>query len=160
MKNLIPSIKYFWLTIKHKYFVFIAGLKIGCPIYLLILHDLSKFSPFELPHYGRQFYGDKTQPLKFSYAWNHHQKTNKHHWEYWISITGPNRGGYSDMEPLPIPKKYIFEMIADWLGASRAYEDKWPWDGKWNWFENNFDKIKLNKTTRKEIISILNDIIE
>jgi len=158
-KNLIPIVKYFWLTIKHKYYVFIAGLKIGCPIHLLIFHDLTKFFPSELPHYGRQFFGDSNNPLAFSYAWNHHQKTNKHHWEYWVPVTGCIRGGYKDLQPLPMPKKYILEMVADWCGASKAYEKKWPWENNWQWFKNNFDNAqkndKLHENTYKYILEII-----
>ena len=51
--------KYFWLTIKHKWFVFLAGLKIGAPLWRLITHDMSKLSWREFKHYQRQFYGDK-----------------------------------------------------------------------------------------------------
>lgn len=133
--------KYFLLTWKHKWFVFLAGLKIGVPIYLLILHDWTKFLPCELPHYQRQFYGKADQPLKFSYAWNHHQKNNKHHWEYWIPTTGHNRGGYKDGEPLPMPRRYVLEMVADWMGASRAYEGRWPTYRNWPWWAKNAGKI-------------------
>src|SRR3972149_8819971 len=98
--------RYLWLTLKHKWFVFVAGRRLGVPLYLLILHDWSKFLWCELPHYQRQFYGEANDPLGFSYAWNHHQKSNKHHWEYWIPITGHSRGGFADMAPLPMPRKY------------------------------------------------------
>lgn len=132
--------RYLLLTLKHKWFVFLAGQKLGVPLYLLILHDWSKFSWDELPHYQRQFFGDAADPLGFSYAWNHHQKANKHHWEYWIPITGHSKGGYQDMSPLPMPEKYALEMIADFMGANRAYEGKWP-GTTWPWWEKNRDKI-------------------
>jgi len=133
-------VRYFWLTIKHKWFVLLAGIKLNVPLYLLLLHDWSKFLPCELPHYQRQFYGGASDPLGFSYAWLHHQRCNKHHWEYWVPITGHNRGGYPDMKPLPMPDKYIREMVADWMGASRAYEGKWPNQG-WPWWLKNRNKI-------------------
>ncbi len=37
--------KYFLLIIKHKWFVLLAGIKIGCPLSRLLLHDMSKFLP-------------------------------------------------------------------------------------------------------------------
>jgi hypothetical protein len=151
--------RYVLLTIKHKWFVFLAGLQIGVPLYLLILHDWSKFTAKELPHYQRQFYGKADKPLEFSYAWLHHQKCNKHHWEYWIPITGHTRGGYSDMQPLPMPEKYIKEMVADFLGASRAYEGKWP--GKtWDWWDKNRKKIETHchAETWKRIEQILEQV--
>jgi len=148
------SLKYAWLTIKHRWFVLLAGMKIGAPIHRLILHDLSKFSPAELRHYGRQFFGEADDPLGFSYAWLHHQRMNKHHWEAWIPITGHNRGGYADMEPLPMSPGYALEMVADWIGASRAYEGKWP-DRDWPWLKKNFGEIKLHPDTRQFVSDMI-----
>jgi hypothetical protein len=154
--NIIPTIKYIILTIKHKWFVFLAGIQIKVPLWNLLVHDLSKFSLSEAPHYGRQFYGEKNDPIGFSCAWNHHQKCNKHHWEYWVMVTGHNRGGVSDGFVLPMPKKYIKEMVADWLGATRAYVGKWPETLEtWNWYKDNFKSIKLHPDTRKECEKII-----
>jgi hypothetical protein len=36
------DVKYFWLTIMHKWFVFLAGFKTGAPLWRLIIHDWSK----------------------------------------------------------------------------------------------------------------------
>jgi hypothetical protein len=150
MNNIIPTLKYLWLTTKHKYFVFLAGLKLKVPIWQLVIHDWVKYLPCEAPHYGRQFFGDKSDPLGFTLAWLHHQR-QKHHWEAWIPVTGHNRGGHKDLEPLPMPEKYIREMVADWLGASRAYEGKYPENlADWKWFWDNFEtkiKPRLHKDT-------------
>ena len=51
--------QYLWLTLKHKYWVFRYGLKIGCPIWRLLTHDNSKLGWTEYQHYQRQFFGDK-----------------------------------------------------------------------------------------------------
>jgi hypothetical protein len=151
--------KYFWLTVKHKWFVFLAGLKFKVPIYLLIIHDWSKFTLKELPHYNRQFFGKADDPLGFSKAWNHHQKINPHHWEYWVMISGHNRGGFPDGSALPMPEKYIREMLADWFGASRAYEGKFPTSlADWNWFQKNFHKLNLHPETRVLILKILSTV--
>lgn len=153
---MLPTLKYVWLTCKHKWFVFRAGLRTGAPVWRLVIHDWSKFTPQEAPYYGRQFFGDKGDPLGFSYAWNHHQKVNKHHWEYWIPTTGHNRGGYGDGEPLPMPEKYAREMVADWLGASRAYEGSWPASREaWPWLRENLHKIKLHPETRAHVENAL-----
>lgn len=159
MSNFIPTLKYLCLTIKHKWFVFKAGLKTKAPIWRLIIHDWTKFTPMEAPHYGRQFFGDKTQPLKFSYAWLHHQKTNPHHWEYWIPITGHNRGGSGDLEPLPMPEWAVREMLADWLGATRAYQGFYPETlSEWCWFHENI--IKITSQMHKDSVKILMRVIE
>lgn len=155
MNNFIPTLKYIWLTLKHKRFVFQAGLVLKVPIWQLIIHDLSKFSLKEAPHYGRAFFGERNDPFGFSYAWLNHQK-NKHHWEYWVMVTGHNRGNFPDGTPLPMPEKYAREMVADWFGASKAYEGRWPISvDDWSWFINNFKKIKIADETRNFIIELL-----
>ena len=148
------AVKYAWLTIKHRWFVLVAGLRLGVPLHLLLLHDLSKFGPYELRAYGRQFFGDESDPLSFSYAWLHHQRTNKHHWEAWVPITGHNRGGYEDLEPLPMPEQYAREMLADWVGASRAYEGHWP-TGEWSWLHQHWKKLRLHPETRGFLASLI-----
>lgn len=42
-----PHIQYLWYVIRHKFFVFQAGLRLGVPLWQLLIHDLSKFSPAE-----------------------------------------------------------------------------------------------------------------
>lgn len=152
------TLKYLWLTIRHKWFVFLAGLKTKAPIWQLVIHDWSKFTPMEAPAYGRQFFGAQDRPLEFSYAWNHHQKVNPHHWEYWVMISGHNRGGYPDGSALPMPEKYAREMVADWLGASRAYEGSWPVSLEtWEWWQKNFSRLNLHPETRKLVEQIAKD---
>jgi len=56
------------------------------------------------------------------------------------------------MEPLPIPEKYVREMVADWIGAYRAYEGKWA-RNSWPWWEKNKEKI-LSHCHRDTVIMI------
>lgn len=146
---MIPTLKYMWLTVKHKWFVFQAGLLTGAPLWRLIIHDWTKFTPSEAPHYGRQFFGDKSDPRGFIAAWIHHQNHNPHHWEYWVPRTGHNRCDppYPDGEPVPMPFWAVREMVADWFGAGRAYEGRWPDVNNWTWLEQNRPKMKLHFLT-------------
>lgn len=148
---------YFWLTIKHKWFVFIEGLRCGANVLDLLTHDLSKFGLKEYRHYQRQFFGNGDQPLNFSYAWLHHQKYNKHHWEYWVPVTGHNRGGYKDLQSLPMPKKYVAEMVADWMGAGWAYNKRRVEVNYWPWLDENLPKIadRIHPDTLERINSVL-----
>ena len=52
-------------------------------------------------------------------------------------------------------KKYILEMIADWMGAGRAKSGKWEVN---EWYERNKDNIKLSLITRRSVESILDNI--
>lgn len=154
-----PTLKYLWLTLKHKTFVFQAGLKTGAPLWRLIIHDWTKFTPAEAPHYGRQFFGDQSDPEGFSLAWLHHQRNNPHHWEYWVPVTGHNRGGYGDLEPLAMPDWAMREMVADWMGASRAYEGEWP-KAEWPWLVENWPKIApwIHPHTQHDICVLVNQL--
>jgi len=98
-------LKFLWSLIRHKWFVFVECWRLGIP-WLGIVHDWTKFLPSEFVPYARNFYGDypddsevpqilrtahswtgKTkQDIKcaFDVAWLHHQKRNRHHWQYWL----------------------------------------------------------------------------
>lgn len=151
--------RYVWLTVQHKVFVFRAGLRTGAPVWRLVIHDWSKFLPSEAPHYGRQFFGAADDPLGFSLAWNHHQKRHPHHWEYWQMVTGHNRGGYPDGSPLPMPWWAVREMVADWMGASRAYTGAWPTSESWPWFEREWPSLRtqLHEQTTRRVMKVLAD---
>ena len=157
---MVTTWKYFILTIKHKWFVFLAGLKLRVPLFSLLIHDWTKFLPCELPHYGRQFFGRADQPLQFIQTWLHHQNSNKHHWEYWVPRTGHNRCDppYPNDKPIPMPEWAVREMVADWFGASRAYEGKWHDVNNWSWLENNKSKFRLHKDTWEILNKVLKEI--
>ena len=156
MSNLIPTLKYLRTTTFHKWYVFRAGLKVRAPLWNLIIHDWTKFTRAEAPHYGRQFYGAADDPVGFGRAWVHHQNRNAHHWEYWIPRTGHDKGGFVAGEPAEMPEQYVREMVADWFGASRAYEGKWPVSqGSWRWFQMKFIGLRLHKKTRKRILEVM-----
>ena len=157
---IIPSFKYFILTLKHKWFVLLAGLRIGCPVWRLILHDWTKFLPSELPHYGRQFLGASNDPLGYVTCWLRHQNRNCHHWEYWIPRTGHTHCNppFQDNMPIPMPLHAVREMVADWFGASRAYEGQWPDLNSWKWFEDNKCKMQLHPLTSMRLDSILDSL--
>ena len=158
MTVMLPTLKYAWLTCRHKWFVFQAGRRTGAPLWRLVIHDWTKFTLAEAPHYGRQFFGDKSDPDGFALAWLHHQHNNPHHWEYWIPVTGHNRGNgeSSDLKPLEMPEWAVREMVADWMGASRAYEGKWP-DRDWPWLHENWPKIapRIHRRTQVRVADLV-----
>jgi len=155
-----PTLKYLWLTLKHKAFVFRAGLKTRAPLWRLVIHDWSKFTLAEAPHYGRQFFGAKDDPQGFARAWLHHQNCNPHHWEYWIPRTGHGRGD-DDLVSLPMPEWAVREMVADWLGASRAYGGTWP-NGviHWKWFCDNWYSIsrRMDRLTIMRVEMVMREM--
>lgn len=130
--------RYFWITVKHKWCVFLASLQTGLPLWLTLVHDLSKFTRHELPHYDRQFFGDKGDPEGFAVAWHHHIIHNPHHPEHWTYI---DKAGD---QVLPMPPVYVKEMVTDWLGASRAYTGSWDMT---TWLDKNLSTMHLHPET-------------
>ena len=109
---------------EHKKNVGIECLKMGLFIHA-ITHDLSKFRPSEFIPYAKFFYSkDRANNYKqadeddpnFQKGWNHHQKRNRHHWNYWVSITRQD-----EVIPVEMPMKYVHQMVADWHGMSRKF---------------------------------------
>lgn len=84
----MSKVRHLIQIMRHKWYVFIAGWRLKVPLWRLLTHDLSKFSPAEFGAYARQFHGDKGDPTGFAHAWLHHQHHNAHHWEYWIGSNG------------------------------------------------------------------------
>lgn len=143
---------YFKYVMRHKWFVLVASWRIGASLWRAIVHDLSKFYPSEWKPYAFTFYDDDgnsryDETEDFNQAWNHHQKRNKHHWQYWLLKM--DRG---EILPLPMPRKYILEMAADWMGAGRAITGEWE---AREWYSNNKDKIQLASATGNQVRSIL-----
>jgi hypothetical protein len=113
--------KYLKAVLRHKKFVLLAGWG-KVPLWRLLIHDWSKFTPAEWPQYARSFYGPqpRTQATRdaFDRAWLHHQHLNLHHWQAWVL-----REDDGVTKVLPMPGVYRAEMVADWRGANRAYGD-------------------------------------
>ena len=149
MKRHINYGKY---LLRHKWFVYLACRKMGVSLWRAIIHDASKLYPSEWFPYAECFYApDGTNQYReskdFTYAWLHHQKRNKHHWQYWM-ITW-DRG---TTECLPMPSTYIREMVADWMGAGKAITGKWEAP---QWYEKNKHTIQLHNDTRAEVEMLL-----
>lgn len=145
--------QYLKYVLRHKWFVLLAGLKLGVPIWVLIFHDWDKFLPDEWLPYSRTFYTPNgknqynTAGTGFDVAWLKHQNRNKHHWQYWM-ITWDK----GNTECLPMPDVYRREMLADWMGAGRAITGE---DNTNEWYWMNKDNMQLHPETREWIESQL-----
>ena len=111
----------------HKYLVAKGCFQVG--LYRQgILHDLSKYSPAEFMVGMRYYQGNRSpnnaerEDIGYSGAWLHHKGRNKHHYEYWIDYG--MHGEQGSMVPVPMPDKYVAEMIMDRIAASKVYQGK------------------------------------
>lgn len=144
---------YLSYVLRHKYFVWIAGARLGVPVWRLLVHDWTKFLPGEWSPYAETFYEDDgssryLETPAFAVAWNHHQKRNSHHWQYWLLTWD-----IGETEPLEMPQADLLEMLADWAGAGRAATGQWG--GIRLWYKQNRSRIILHPKTRKTVESLL-----
>lgn len=148
--------KYLSYVIRHKWYVFLAGLKFRAPLWRLIIHDWTKFLPREWFPYVKYFYGvaEPKDDIKFNAAWNHHQKCNPHHWQYWILISDSGEiGDEGKLTALQMPQHFICEMLADWVGAGRAIlGDK---SNALEWYLSNEKNILLHPVTKYMVLRLL-----
>ncbi len=89
-----------------------------------LFHDLSKYSPTEFRQ-GVRFYSGVHSPTEderrmsgYSLAWMHHKGRNRHHWEYWTDYDAQKRA----YAAVPMPRRYLAEMICDRVAASKIYK--------------------------------------
>ena len=142
--------------LRHKKYVYLACRAIGLSALAGVLHDASKLLPTEWLPYVKAFYGPSgeshyVESDAFNYAWNHHQKSNRHHWQYWVLTQ-------DDGPPiaLPMPERYVREMVADWAGASLAYAGTVPLDA---WYEQHRQIMNLHPKTQALIVQCLKQIM-
>jgi hypothetical protein len=156
--NIRPTCMFLWQTMIHKWYVLRAGMRTGAPLWRLVIHDWTKFMPSEAPHYGRRQYGAADDNLGFAQAWNHHHKRHKHHWEWWIPVTSHRLSPVKAGEPLPMPEWAVREMVADWLGASKAYHGFFPETlQEWDWYHREKSSLRLHEETARLLEKVLDD---
>lgn len=121
------AVKHFKLITNHKWIVFKLCCKVGEP-WRGFWHDISKYSPTEFGESIKYYVGTHspiTEAKKdkgYSEAWLHHKGRNKHHPEYWIDWSLPEK-------TVIMPYKYAAEMICDKMAAGITYSGK-------NWTRN------------------------
>ena len=145
--------------LKHKYWVFHYCRKLGIT-WRGVTHDLSKFHPTEFWESVRYWNG-KSSPIPrckedkgYSKAWQHHKGHNTHHYEYWVDNL--DRGG----TPIKMPWNDLLELIADWLGAGRAYLGKeFTLQGEVDWWTNKLivELPKIHISTIRMISFLLRE---
>lgn len=110
----------------HKYLVAKGCFRVG--LYRQgLMHDLSKYGPTEFCAGVRYYQGTRSpnnaerEEKGYSAAWMHHKGRNRHHYEYWVDYSlqeeTPGR-----MVPVPMPDRYIAEMIMDRIAACKVYQ--------------------------------------
>lgn len=114
--------KHFQTITHHRHLVMLGCFRIGL-ICQGLTHDLSKYTPAEF-RVGVKYYQGNRSPnwaerndLGYSTAWIHHKGRNPHHFEYWTDCLP----GTSTCVPLPMPRRYLAEMVMDRIAACKTY---------------------------------------
>lgn len=153
-------LKYLAYVLRHKWFVFLACLRFRVPLRQAIVHDWHKFLPSEWFPYVHYFYGNgdrrksttyydaaNTGDAAFDVAWLKHQHRGAHHWQHWILARDDG-----DIRLIPMPDRFVREMVADWSGAGRALghgNDTLPW------YTKNRHKMQLHEKTRLRVEQLI-----
>ena len=88
-----------------------------------LTHDLSKYARVEFSTGVRYYQGTRSpntaerEEKGWSEAWMHHKGRNRHHWEYWTDYSVEEKR----YVPVPMPRRYMAEMICDRIAASKIY---------------------------------------
>lgn len=151
--------KHFKTITYHKYLVAKGCFRIG--LYKQgILHDLSKYSPAEFLVGVKYYQGDRSpnnaerEVKGYSSAWLHHKGRNKHHYEYWVDYSSQSGGDL--FIPVPMPPKYLAEMVMDRIAASKVYKGKdYTDDAPLSYYLSGKDKIPIHPQTAETLEKIL-----
>ena len=146
---MLHPIKHLRTILKHRHKVIAHCFKAGIPIRGL-LHDLSKFSPYEFVSGVRYYQGMRSpnemerELFGYSKAWLHHKGRNKHHFEYWNDVNPKTR----KYEPVKMPTKYFKEMFCDRVAASKIYRKESYTDAHpYEYFTGGNARLYMHKET-------------
>lgn len=125
-----------------------------------LTHDLSKYSPVEFWN-GVKYYTGTASPhvgerkdKGYSEAWPHHHNRNKHHGEYWWDIDFNGKAC-----PMPMPDKYVLEMVCDRVAASMIYlGDKYTDRAPLDYYLSHIDENQFHGKTKHLLEFYLNEI--
>ncbi len=135
----------------HKYYVAKYCFQIGL-YWQGITHDLSKFSFTEFSR-AIKYWDDNISSLAnerkilgYSQTFLHHRGRNPHHYEYWIHSL--DDGGV----PARMPKKYVLELICDYLAAAKTYGADLR--KEYTWWAKQQSHMKIHKETKDYITEV------
>lgn len=149
--------QHFCTITRHRWLVRQGCFKIGL-YWQGLIHDLSKYAKEEFSVGAKYYQGTRSpnaaerEEKGYSNAWIHHKGRNPHHYEYWTDMS-PVTKVY---EPVPMPRKYLCEMVMDRRAACIVYEGKNYTDGSaLAYFEKSRERVLMHEKTRQELAYLL-----
>ena len=149
--------QHFKTITRHRHLVMFGCFRIGL-IRQGLAHDLSKYMPTEF-RVGAKYYqgisspnGAERRDKGYSEAWMHHKGRNRHHFEYWTDFS-LETGRY---EAVPVPRRYLAEMIMDRIAACKVYQgEKYTDASPLNYFLSSRDRRIMHPRTERELEYLL-----
>lgn len=124
-----------------------------------LTHDLSKYMPTEFLAGVTYYQGTRSPNVKereekgYSLAWMRHKGRNRHHYEFWTD--------YSEKEghrllPMPMPTRFLLEMFADRVAASKVYQkDAYTDSAALTYYLHEKDRMVIHPKTKKQLEFLL-----
>ena len=145
--------QHFKTITKHRLLVMEGCFRVGLA-WQGLTHDLSKYAPTEFLNGIRYYQGNRSpnnaerEDKGYSESWMHHKGRNRHHYEYWTDLNLQTR----EYEPLPMPRKYLVEMVMDRRAACKTYTGEAYTNGSaYTYFDRSMEKNRMNPDTRQEL---------
>ena len=154
--------KHFKTLTKHRLLVMDGCFRVGL-YWQGLTHDLSKYSPIEFWTGARYYQGNRSPNAAerdekgYSEAWMHHKGRNRHHYEYWTDMSKLTWR----YEGVPMPRKYLVEMVMDRRAACITYQGKnYKPDSALRYLVESKEQYLMNSDTRRELQYILTMLAE
>ena len=149
--------QHFKTITRHRLLVMEGCFKVGL-YWQGLTHDLSKYSPTEFRNGAAYYQGTRSpntaerEDKGYSEAWMHHKGRNRHHAEFWTDMNVQS-GKY---EPIPMPRKYLVEMVMDRRAACKVYQGSNYTDGSaFAYFDKSREKMLMHLKTKQELAFLL-----
>ncbi len=141
----------------HRNLVMLGCFRVGL-VWQGLTHDLSKYSPTEFLVGAKYYQGTRSpnaaerEEKGYSDAWIHHKGRNRHHYEYWTDMSRQTK----QYEAVPMPRRYLVEMVMDRRAACMVYQGENYTDGSaLEYFDGSREKHLMHPQTQKELSYIL-----
>ena len=153
----VKAWKHFVTITKHRMIVCGGCFRVGL-YWRGLVHDLSKYSPTEFLSGIKYYQGTRSpnaaerEEKGYSEAWMHHKGRNRHHYEYWTDLCLETK----QYESLPMPRKYLVEMVMDRRAACMTYQGKdYTCASPLIYLQSSKERLLMNEQTQRELEYIL-----
>ncbi len=154
--------KHFLTVTRHRWIVRGGCFQVGL-IWQGLTHDLSKYSFTEFSTGAKYFQGTRSpnaaerEAVGYSEAWMHHKGRNRHHYEYWTDMHPVTK----KYEAVPMPRKYLVEMVMDRRAACIVYQGKnYHPSSALEYLEGSRDRLLMHPETLRQLTYILTILAE